>query len=605
MTTDDTDASDAPTPQAHSQRGDVISLLLGALPGVVLAAYITALLFFLNPEIQVTAAGVLRGLLLYSALFGVSTGLLLLVVGGRDPARARRLLPWSLSVVLALAAALSWGHASAYSYYLPPGLNIRLLKAATLLSVSTLVAFLTCLLHTLDRRPYGRRSRTLLAVLSIAVLYIMVERRTAFVPPQPVAPLPSETAYASRPALLVIGLEGATLEAILPLAEQGQLPFFARLLEQGVSASINSQAPVVEPTLWTTLATGRHPYNHRLVGEEVYPAGILRPGESLRLVPPGYTWWGFFSAKSRPVDAADRLHSTLWEILSRLEIPAGAVGWPVSHPPRRPLAFVFSDRYFAGEPRRASTRPGELVDRGAYFRVEAEALDPELVEQLGPPLSFALLQALADDVWRHSLTEFLLDQRSGVDALFLRLEGLAEVSERYYGGFAAVQFDGAQDPERQEAARLVAAYYRYLDRVLAQLDARLSEDRVLAVVSTYGFREPRGWRRLTALTGERALAGSTGGAPDGLLLLHGAGFAPGRRLPEAELVDLLPTLLYSVGLPVARDLDGRVLTGAFESSFLAREPMTFVPSFETLELEPPAPLAPEPLPSADSSAAGE
>ncbi len=590
MTTDDPTAS---TPEAHSQRGDVISLLLGTLPGVVFAAYVTGLLFFINPEIEITPLALLRGLALYGALFGVCSSLLSLLVSGRSSERARRLLPWSLSATLALAAASTWGHASIYSYSLPPGLNVRLLKAAILLSGAALISFLTALLHTVDRRPYGRRSRRLLAVLSVAVLYIMVERRAAFAPSRPVAPLPSETTYRNRPGLLVVGLEGATLDAILPLAEQGQLPFFARLLERGTSASLDSQPPLVEPTLWTTVATGRQPYNHRLVGERVYPAGILRPGEAFRLVPPGYRWWGFFSAQARAVDAELRHHSTLWEILSHLDIPAGVVGWPATHPPRRSLAFEFSDRYFSGDLRQASTRPAELAERGVLFQVAAEELDPDLVEQLGSPLSFPLLQALADDVWRESLTEFLLEQRSEVDALFLRLEGLAEVSRRYYGGFAAVQFDGAQDPKRQEAARLVAAYYRHLDRFLARLDSRRPESHVLALVSAYGFREPRGWRRLTALTTERALKGSARGAPDGMLLLAGPGVQAGLRLPRAELVDILPTLLYSIGLPIARDLDGRVLTGAFESAFLASEPLTFVPSYETLDLEEAAPLAPE------------
>lgn len=590
MTIDDPTES---TPQAHSQRGDVISLLLGTLPGVVFAAYITGLLFFLNPEIGVTPLAVLRGLVLYSALFGCCSSLVSLLLSGRSSERSRRLLPWSLSVTLALAATLTWGHASAYSYYLPPGLNFRLLKAATLLSVAALTSFLTALLHTVDRRPYGRRSRWLLAVLSVAVLYIMVERRAAFAPPHPVAPLPSETSYRNRPRLLVVGLEGATLDVILPLAEQGQLPFFARLLTRGTSASLDSQPPLVEPTLWTTVATGRQPYNHRLVAERVYPAGILRPGETFRLVPPGYRWWGFFSAQAQNVDATHRNHLTLWEILSRLDMPAGVVGWPAAHPPRRSLAFEFSDRYFRGDLRQASTRPAELAERGVLFQVEAEALDPELVEPLGPPLSFPLLQALADDVWRESLTEFLLEQRSEVDALFLRLEGLAEVSRRYYGGFAAVQFDGAQDPERQEAARLVAAYYRHLDRFLAHLESRRADNQVLAIVSAYGFREPRGLRRLTALNSDRGLGGSAAGAPDGMLLLSGPGIQAGVRLPRAQLVDILPTLLYSVSLPIARDLDGRVLTGAFESSFLASEPLTFVPSYETLELEEAAPLAPE------------
>jgi len=590
MTTNDPTAA---TPQGHSQRGDIISLLLGTLPGIVLAAYVTALLFFLNFEIGVTSGRVLRGLILYGALFGVCSSLLSLLVCGRSPRRARRLLPWSLTAVLACAAILTWGHASAYSYYLPPGLNVRLLKAAILLSAAALIAFLTALLHTLDRRPYGRRSQLLLVVLSVAVLYIMVERRAAFERPRRVVPLPSETQYRNRPNLLVVGLEGATLEAILPLAEQGQLPFFARLLERGASASIESQPPLVEPSLWTTVATGRHPYNHRLVGERVYPAGILRPGSMLRLVPPGYRWWGFFSAKAQPVDAAQRHHSTLWEILSRLDIPAGVVGWPASHPPRRQLAFEFSDRYFKGDLRQVSTRPNELAERGVLFKVEATQLDPDLVEQLGPPLSFPVLQALADDVWRESLTDFLSDQRTEVEALFLRLEGLAEVSRRYYGGFAAVSFDGAQDPERQEAARQLTTYYRHLDRFLAQLAQRGAPGQVIAIVSAYGFREPRGWRRLTALAADRAVRGTAAGAPDGVLLLAGPGIEGGLRLPRAQLVDVLPTLLYGLGLPIARDLDGRVLTAAFESGFLARHPLTFVPSYETLELEEAAPLVPE------------
>ncbi len=313
----------------------------------------------------------------------------------------------------------------------------------------------------------------------------------------------------------------------------------------------------------------------------------------MRLVPPGYRWWGFFSAQSQSVDAGQRLHSTLWEILSRLDIPAGVVGWPATHPPRRPLAFEFSDEYFKGDLRQARTRPAGLAERGVLFQVEAEQLDPELVEQMGPPLSFPLLQALAGDVWRESLTEFLLEQRSEVDALFLRLEGLAEVSRLYYGGFAAVHFDGAQDPHNQEAARLLAAYYRHLDRFLAHLDSRRPEDQILAIVSAYGFRQPRGWRRLTALTADRSLEGSAAGAPDGMVLLAGPGIQSGLRLPQAELVDILPTLLYGVELPIARDLDGRVLTGVFESSYLASHPLTFVPSYETLELEEETPLAPE------------
>jgi hypothetical protein len=592
MMTDDTKATKA---QAPSPRGDVISLPLGALPGVLLGTYVTGLLFFLNPEIEVSILAVARGVAIYGVLFGVCSSFICLLAGGRSAHRARALLPWSLTVALALTAISTWAHASWFSYYLPPGINVRLIKAAALLTIAGLAAFLTALLHTVDRRSYGLRSRALLALLSVAVLYIMVERRTAFDPPPPVAPLPSETTYRSRPDLWVIGLEGATLDAILPLAEQGLLPYFSRLLARGASARINSLPSLVEPALWTTIATGRHPYHHRLVGELVYPAGILRPGGSLRLVPPGYRWWGFFGAPARPTNADQRHHLTLWEILGRLDIGAGVVGWPATHPPHLPVEFAFSDRYFDGDLRSASTRPAGLAERGVLFQVQADEIDPGLIEALGEPPSFPLLQSLAADSWRVSLTEFLLDQGSGVEALFLRLEGLAEVSRRYYGGFAAVQFDGAQDPRRQEASRLLVAYYRHLDRLLARLDTGNDKNRLIAIISAQGFREHHGWRRLAALTTTRALTGSRAGGPDGMLLLSGPGVRSGQRLIDAELVDILPTLLYGVDLPIARDLDGRVLTAAFASSLLARQPLTFVPSYENLQLEEAGPPGPEPI----------
>ncbi|MEM8997374.1 MAG: hypothetical protein AAGF23_21500, partial [Acidobacteriota bacterium] len=59
---------------------------------------------------------------------------------------------------------------------------------------------------------------------------------------------------------------------------------------------------------------------------------------------------------------------------------------------------------------------------------------------------------------------------------------------------------------------------------------------------------------------------------------------------DAQLVDLVPTLLYGLGFPVARDLDGLVLTGLFDTTFVARRPLSFVPSYETLT----PPQKPEP-----------
>ena len=163
------------------------------------------------------------------------------------------------------------------------------------------------------------------------------------------------------------------------------------------------------------------------------------------------------------------------------------------------------------------------------------------------------------------------------------LPGLRAVARRFFGGFDAVQFQGDPSPEAREAAERVAAYYAQLDAFLAEIWARGEGPRVLAVVSAAGA-EPRGFRErlLGGMEPGSALEGSLSGASDGVLLLYGEGIRPGALLTGARVADVTPTLLYALGLPVARDSDGKVLTSAFGKGFLARHPLTFLPSYEAL-----------------------
>jgi hypothetical protein len=75
-------------------------------------------------------------------------------------------------------------------------------------------------------------------------------------------------------------------------------------------------------------------------------------------------------------------------------------------------------------------------------------------------------------------------------------------------------------------------------------------------------------------------------------------------LAEASVLDLAPTLLYLLGLPVARDMEGRVLTEVLEPAHARDNPVTFIPSYEGLAVAPALPGAPElelpPLPDEGS-----
>ncbi|HSS49100.1 MAG TPA: alkaline phosphatase family protein [Thermoanaerobaculia bacterium] len=558
----------------------------GFAPGALAGIHLAGLIFFLNPGLPFAAGPVLRGVAIYGTLLGLVSLALHIPFTRHHPRRALRALPWGLTAALSLAALLDWTHASYYAYYLPPGINDRLIKAALWLSLGALIAFYTALLHSLHRRRYGRRSRWGLTLVALLSVYAMVERREAFHPRPGPAPRPAAVESGQRPRLLVIGIASATLDAILPLAGQGRLPFLASVLQNGAYGRLESLSPARRDALWTTLATGKYPFKHGVTGQRPYPAGFLVPGGTLRLLPTGLAFrrWGTLGQGPLPAPAHPRQTLALWEILPRLGVPAGVVGWPAAEPADGEAAFALTDRFFQAVPAAESAWPAGLSSRGLPFRPNARDLAASLHGRFGPRPPRSLLESLAGDTWRKTLTLSLTDQSPQVEAVFLVLPGLREASVENFGGFSRVQFDGSKGSAAKAAADRVTAYYAQLDAFLAEIWARGEKSpRLLAVVSAYGASPRGGWPRLwQGVAPEAALGGSFADAPDGVLLLYGEGIRPGALVTGAQLEDLAPTLLYGLGFPVARDFDGQVLTSVFEKRFLASHPLTFFSSYEGL-----------------------
>jgi hypothetical protein len=535
---------------------------------------------------------VFRAISWYALELGLfSLALHLALLGARRRRRARRLLPWTLTAAFALAATLDWTHASHYAYYLPTGINERLIKTAIWLSIAALTGFYTALLHTLDRRRYGWRSQLAFVLLCGLSVFVMIERRAAFHPPPPLPPHPAAVERVPRPRLWVIGLDTATLDAILPLAGQGKLPFLAGILRHGAYGRLESLSPVRPEALWTTLATGKYPWQHGVTGARLYNAQRIGRGAELRLLPAGigFNRWGLPTARSRLLHGYSRQALALWEILPRLGIPTGVVGWPASSPVSPEPVFELSDRYFTDRAEAGDRRPAQLDPWARRFRPEPRAVRDLLASRFGPGSPPPLAAAFSQDLWRESLSEALLDRHPEVGGFFVALPGLRQVSRRYFGGFTGVQFRAVQAPDFAEAAERVGDSYSRLDAFLAELWQRHGGDDVLAVVSASGIEGSTGWRRvLGELSRETSLEGFDTDAPDGVLMLYGEGVQAGALLTGARLVDVAPTLMYALHLPVARDLDGQVLTPAFAKSFLARHPLTFLPTYETLPAVTPA-----------------
>ena len=73
------------------------------------------------------------------------------------------------------------------------------------------------------------------------------------------------------------------------------------------------------------------------------------------------------------------------------------------------------------------------------------------------------------------------------------------------------------------------------------------------------FEDPSVWR-----FGSRPITG--GHRPEGIIIVSGQGVQPGPGLKDARLVDLAPTILARLGLPIPPQMDGRVLSEAFSET---------------------------------------
>jgi predicted AlkP superfamily phosphohydrolase/phosphomutase len=63
--------------------------------------------------------------------------------------------------------------------------------------------------------------------------------------------------------------------------------------------------------------------------------------------------------------------------------------------------------------------------------------------------------------------------------------------------------------------------------------------------------------------------------PDGIFMAAGPGLQKRCEIPPFSIVDITPTLLHALELPLPRDLDGAAMTAAFEPAWIAAHPVRY------------------------------
>jgi hypothetical protein len=512
------------------------------LAGAIFGLYMAHLLYFLNPQVEITPGrlasvtlvyGITCGLLFGSILWGLRA-LRVVLLGRPDPYRTH-----GFGFVVSAAFVSSfiyWMHLKLLriDLYLPVG-AVRILSKAT--NVITATAFVLLALWVIERNADRRTSRAIFIVgvvliaLSSVFLY---QRRESYRTDRREVVVTTIGAVAGRQPVILVAIRNLPYDWIVTMKGEGLVPWLDAATETGYFTRLEPFPTTSPKSLWASLATGKLPYRHGVTGRFSYRTPLNR--EPFLLLPygVGFRAWGLIPPVERisaPLPSGDAL--PVWALFERLQLRANVVRWRSvkTAPHVAPQIAAAAKRFDASGAARGPILAALSTDLGAANAVRGEAA----------------LTAV-------ELDGFELAQRA------LRVY-LNEIPPR-----GTVKGDA------------VRAYVQQLDRALAGI-AQRHPQHLIVVCSPHAVTAPRLPANVWALVKE-AVTPEVIGADDGFVLVTGPNATHRENPAAARVVDVVPTLLFGGGLPIGRDMDGRILTDAFTDDVLRRSALSVIQTYE-------------------------
>jgi len=404
-------------------------------------------------------------------------------------------------------------------------------------------------------------------------------------------------APSDRGRVVVFGIDGADWAVIEPLAKNGRAPHFRRLVEGGATGTLQSMEPSASPSLWTTIATGVRPERHGIHGFVVDAAG---GGEEGGRGEEGRAAAASARESVRPVTSTMRRVPAFWNILPRYGRKVGVVGWLVTWPAEPTNGFIVSSylpyvyNWSTGRPLKGTivagipkqTFPEALIDSLGADKVKPEDLPRDAVSRFYDPDRVGTLSSDDRECVEGFLWSLACDETYRRIGLHLYKDYPVDLFAIYFGGVdvASHRFWKFAHPDamdygvgKDEAAVLggvIDAYYVFVDGLLGEYMDRLGPDTTLVVLSDHGFKP-------VLFPGKPTTSGHH--RMEGILALYGRGVRGGAHIDRAGLLDVLPTILRLLDVPIARDLEGTVLEQALDPAFARRHPAQAVDTYGPAE----------------------
>lgn len=385
----------------------------------------------------------------------------------------------------------------------------------------------------------------------------------------------SGLARASGRRLLFVGFDACDWKILDELRAEGRAPAFERLIRRGTRADLHTLTPTLSPLLWTSMATGVGPDRHGILD-------FLITGRNGRKI---------------PVTSAMRRVPAFWNVATHFGRRVDVVGWLATWPAEPISGHMVSDRFSflawnagttSDSPTPDMVHPPEYLERARSlacrpaditFERVSRFLDIRRAELTGARgagfrkgntiNNFVLTLATAETYRRIGVS--LLRERPDIEAVYFEfLDAMGHMFMPYapprQKGISAADFDRYRDA--------VKVAYIETDRILASLVEAAGDSALVMVASDHGFQSGS-----SRPAGSAAIEGGQAARwhrDPGVLIVAGPGIRSGAALTRASVLDIAPTLLHLAGLPVSREMEGRVLTDLLTPEELRTHPVRTV-----------------------------
>ncbi len=377
--------------------------------------------------------------------------------------------------------------------------------------------------------------------------------------------------------LVFIGLDGAEWSVIDPMLERGELPNIKKLMDTGIHTGLINPGALVSPPTWTTFVTGEYPRFHGIL-DHTFP---------------------FDNSKSKkPVDSTLRMSPAIWNIASGAGLRSAALGYFVSWPAEDIVGTIVTDRAMQKFPH--SVFPESLVDE--VYSIVSEVTDDDAQEEfLRRYYSWGYRPEQADDPnhSHHKAAKLIIRrgdrlmvndeitlrtamalQTDAYDLVVTYFRSTDLASHSFWREYDDSGFATPADPElKEQLGDVIPETYRYVDEAIGKLMDKFGDQANYIIVSDHGFHSAS---KELVLKNRRRSVLTVNHRSVGILIASGPDIRSQSSLPNkyyATVLDIMPTLVRLLGLPVATGQSGSPLKWLFTGNFKRDNPLQTIPTY--------------------------